>query len=470
MWKNIWNQIQRIFVGTWSTLSAWLTWLTKRARSTKSSNVKTVLWAFISIILFASIAIILSPIMITSALYLGFWIVLFTMPLIPTFIERLINKTNRNKKRAEVSSERNYSVSEFGFFTELLPGRVKVIERGGEFIRCIMSYEGHAFRGELQKEDVKNRIGRNDDAYWEVRETTYGKKDSHPLPWDESWMKIAFFLFAFPWWLWKRWVFKTTGYVFTGIYPFQRVRTYPLEYFKKLKRGGGEEEIIRIEDYSDHFRVADFQFPVRVPSADTKDKIPVRVFIELMARVFNPYQTAYWIDDWSSRLSAATVDGVTHFTRAREYDNVISIMDPANSRDLSTEIAKIGNKNKTKHDRQENSVHAIGIKISQALVIDISPVREEDGKRLGELARARVDRDSAIERAEGRAAEIDKQAAAVSRNGAMGLAVLAAERNVRTASAAGDKAIVVIGNGGDTDPIQAAILHELKKQNEGTQQ
>ncbi len=413
--------------------------------------------------------------MVIIGFYLGFWIVLFVMPLIPTFIERLTNRPNRNNSEGP-SSKRDYLVSEFGYFTEVLPGRVKIIERGGEFIRCIMSYEGHAFKGEVQSPTLKNKIYPNDDAYWEVKKTSTEEKDSHPIPWKEPPVGlftfglsiIPFILFSIPWWTWKRWVFKITGYVFTGIYPFQRVRTYPLEYFKKMKHGGGEDEIIRVEDYSDHFRVADFQFPVRVPSADTRDKIPVRVFIELMARVFNPYQTAYWIDDWSSRLSAATVDGVTHFTRAREYDNVISILNPANSRDLSTEIEKIGEQ-KTKKNPVSNSVHSIGIKISQALVMDISPVREKDGERLGEVARARVDKDAAVLRAEGRAAEIDKQAEVVAKNGAMGLAVLAAERNVRTASAAGEKAIVVVGNGGDTDPIQAAILHELKKQNEESQ-
>jgi len=420
--------------------------------------------------------------MVIVGSYLGFWIVLFVMPLIPTFIERLTNKPNRNNPDGP-SSKRNYPVSEFGFFTEVLPGRVKIIERGGEFVRCVMSYEGYAFKGEIQKETAKKRLLPNDDAYWEVKKTPSKMTDSHPLPSDwtkfrkgmskkekAKYLLVTFpiIFFSIPWWIWKRWVFKVTGYVFTGIYPFQRVRTYPLEYFKKMKHGDGKEEITRIEDYSDHFRVADFQFPVRVPSADTKDKIPVKIFIELMAKVFNPYQTAYWIDDWSSRLSAASVDGVTHFTRAREYDNVISIMDPANNRDLSKEIEKIGTKGTSK-DPVQNSVHAIGISLSQALIIDISPVDDKDGQRLGEVARARVDRDSAVIRAEGRAAEIDKQSVAVKNNGAIGLAVLSAERNVRTAGAAGDKAIVVIGNGGDTDPIQAAILHELKKQNEGSQ-
>ena len=79
-------------------------------------------------------------------IYVGFWIALFVMPLVPTFIEGLTNEPNRNRTSTD---ERDYEVSEFGFFTEVLPGRVKVIERGGEFIRCVMSYEDHLFKGEI---------------------------------------------------------------------------------------------------------------------------------------------------------------------------------------------------------------------------------------------------------------------------------------------------------------------------------
>lgn len=404
--------------------------------------------------------IVVIGIAIAIGAFVGFWVVLFVLPLIPRAIESLSNDPNRfHPSPLDKGDERNYSVSEFGFFTELQPGRVKIIERGGDFVRCIMNYEDHVFKGELQDSTLKP----SDDEYWEVLETkSQGSdaKDSHPLPWNPSRFGALFLPISFLWWLWKRWVFNITGYVFTGIYPFQRVRTYPLDYFQKIKRGDGEETVKRIADYSDHFRVADFQFPIRVPSADTRDKIPVKVFIELMPQVFNPYETAYWIDDWSARLSAAAVDAVTHFTRSRPYDDVISILNPANSRDFSDEIVKIGNDG-------PNSVKAIGIRVRQALVIDISPMRDEDGIRLGEVARARVDRESAVIRAEGRAAEIDKQAEATERHGHIGLAVLAAERNVRTAAAAGDKAIVILGSGGDTDPIQAATLQEVKKLNEG---
>lgn len=411
-------------------------------------------------------------------IYVTFWFVLFILPLVPNTIESLTNKPNRNRI-GPASAKRDYEVSQFGYFTELQPGRVKIITRGGEFVRCIMNYEDHLFLGEAKDQNLKP----NNDRYWEVGETKDHAKarDSHPIPWKNSWMIWVFFFFSIPWWVWKRWVMKVTGFVFTGIYPYQRVRTYPLEYFIKKKEGSsqlgegtsasdrhGEEKIYRIEDYSDHFRVADFQFPIRVPSADTKDKIPVRVFVDIMAQVFNPYQTAYWIDDWSARLSAAAVDAVTHYTRGRHYDDVISITDESKSREFSDEVLKIGNNETSGTAAKSNSVTEIGIKLSQALIIDISPVRDEDGKKLGELARARVERQSMEERAVGLSANLRKQAEAVRENGHIGLAVLAAERNVRTAEAAGAKAIVVIGGSNDVDPIQAAILHELKQQSGDT--
>lgn len=413
--------------------------------------------------------------------FIGVWIALFVAPLIPNVIERLTNKPNRERGDGP-PDERKYPVSEFGFFTQVLPGRVKIIERGGEFIRCVMSYEGHVFRGEVPGETINGRpIQPNDDAYWEVRVTPAdpgsNAKDSHPLPFPRkmlgwrsvsSWLLLPFLPIRLLWWFWKRWVYRITGFVFTGIYPFQKVRTYPLEYFRKIKRESGADDVVRILDYSDHFRVADFQFPVRVPSADTADKIPVKVLADVMARVFNPYQTAYWIDDWSARATAAISDQVTHFTRPKPLDEVLSAPVTGDVRALSNSLLAIG---KRPGPEPENSLVPIGIEISQALIPDISLAKIEDDnvKKLADLAFARVDRQAQEERAKGRAAELRQQAEATRDNGHIGLAVLAAERNVRTAAAAGEKAIVVVGGSADADPIQAAILHELKKQNEGSQ-
>lgn len=428
---------------------------------------------------------------IALGVYLAFWTVLFVLPIIPGFIEKLTNKPNRNRGKEKPSTDRWFPVSKFGFFTELLPGRVKIIERGGDFIACLMSYEDHVFKGEIPPIALLDGIAleKNDDEYWEVLETHKIKeelkrkgfsgknnvRDSHPIgKWKLSWSSGIFIIFSWPWWLWKRWVLKLTGFVFTGIYPFQSVRTYPLEYFVKIKHGSsGEEEIKRIEDYSDHFRVADFQFPVRIPSADTKDKIPVKVLVDLMARVFNPYETAYWIDDWSARVAAAVTDEVTHFTRPRDLDYVLSAKNVEEVRELSDSIKRLGDR-KLKSEEEagpadkkqpSNSLVPIGIQITQVLVPDISqaPIETEDERKLADEAFARVERKAMEHRAEGRASEIRKQAEAIRDNGHIGLAVLAAERNVRTAKEAGDKAIVVVGGGSDVDPIQAAILHELKK-------
>lgn len=425
-------------------------------------------FAFVAVVLVTFLSVPTSILWPTAqavlGAFLGFWLVLFLLPLIPKAIELLANNPNRHQPGDYgPNMECEYPISEFGFFTELLPGRVKNIERGGTFIRCVMSYEDHAFEGEVENSSLK----RNDDRYWEVIPTTDRDdvSESHPIPKPS----ISKMLFVLPllWWAWKRWVYMVTGFVFTGIYPFQKVRVYKIERYEKTKMADGSERIERIVDYSDHVRVADFQFPIRIPSADTKDKIPVKVFTELMFRVFNPYLAAYQTDDWSARTSAAAVDAVTHFTRLRPLDDVLSAAeDEEQTRALSNELMRIGDRT-LDTQTSPNTITQYGLQTIQALIIDISLRDKEDEDKFGDLAVARVDSAAEAERAKGRAENLREQMKAIREDLPVGIAVLAAERNVRTAEAAGDKAIVIMGSGGDTDPLQAAILAELKKQNQG---
>lgn len=403
----------------------------------------------------------------------AFFMVLFALPLIPGAVASLANNPNANdprrKEQERGSEERDYPPSTFGFFTKLAPGQVKIIERGERFVHCIMRYDGHLFKGQ----DPNNDIRRNTSDYWEVVETKKhpGTQDAHPIPTPKWRWTIAFFGIPVLWWLWKRWVYMVTGHVFTGIYPFQQVLVYPIERSRTVKRSDGVEEVFRVADYSDHFRVADFRFPVLTPSADTKDKIAVKVLNELIARCFNPYLTAYGTDDWSPRLYAAASDGVTNFTRPRPLEEVLSGT-AVTIRALGDEIKKIGERpvSGTTASDTPNSTLPFGIEISQVLTVDISLANPSDAQKLGDLAIARVDRQAKEERAKGDAAQLREQAEIMNQYGHNGLAVLAAERNVRTADAAakGKGAVVVVGGGSNTvDPIEAAMLHELKQLNNG---
>ncbi len=364
---------------------------------------------------------------------------LFILPLIPTAVERLSNKPNRFRNDSKIA---DYSVSNFGFFTSLAPGQVKIIEAGDRFIRCIMRYNGHTFAG-----FVDSSISENTSDYWEVIKTPVGKDDAHPFPAPEIGLSVLF-------WAWQRWVYHLTGYVCVGIYPFRRVRTYTLDRFKKARDGS----IIEIEDYSDHFRVADFMFPVEIPKADTSDMSTVRVEVEAIPQVHNPFMVAYQTDDWANRLASEIRSDVAGYTPTRPLTEVLAAKNNGGPDGLIQVLMK------------ESATP--GIRMKQVLIPDISQVEPdtEIGKRTAALAVARVDRAVKEELAIGDAAQLKAQIDVVKEGGNIGLAVLSVEGNVRTAKAAGDRAVVVLGgNGGSADPIQAAMLHELKDINPKTQ-
>lgn len=381
-------------------------------------------------------------------------IIMFALPFIPSAVEMLANDPNRWTSNPH-PDKRDYPVSNFGFFTKVLPGQVKVIERGGRFIRCVMRFDEHMFRGE----EANSTILRNSAKYWEVIKTKKGNQytDSHPVPlkpkWKDGWITYPLRLVF---WKWVNLVYFKTGYLFTGLYPWQYVRVYPIDYFREIDNEDGQTDLQKVGSFSDHFRVADFQFPIKVGEADTKDKIPVRVLVNAIAQVENPYLAAYQVDNWAGRLAAAINDAVVSFTRPRMLDDVLSAANPEEVRMLSDSILSIGKKKSMR-----NSILPFGLSLRQVLIPDISPTNKSDREKLGDLAIARVDRQAKEERAIGDAAQLREQIEVVTKGGDVGLSVLATERDVRAAKSAGDKAIVILGRG-DSDPLQTALLKEVR--------
>ncbi|NCN52371.1 hypothetical protein GW943_01015 [Candidatus Parcubacteria bacterium] len=413
------------------------------------------------------LSFIVTLLTILVAIPIGVFIPLFLFPLIPGAVASLANNPNRFQPEKN-PSVRNYEPSTFGFFTTLAPGQVKLIERGKRFIGGIMRFEGHSFAGEQDK-----KLARNTHGYWEVTKTNGDGEDTHPIP-KPSWEKakkdgvigVLLYPVKWIWWKWKRWVYELTGYVFTGFYPFQQVRVETIDRYKKIKHADGSEEIVYIADYTDHFRVADFQFPVIIPDADTQDKIPVRMIVDTVMRCFNPYLAAYATDDWSSRSTTSIGDAVTHYTRPRKLDVVLSAESTGDVRKMGEEISQIGNRTIPEETQTPNNIVAFGFEVRQVLIPDISLANKADARRLGDVAFARVDRDAQVIRSEGTAQGIALQAKAVTEGGAAGMAVLLSERNIKTADVAGDKAIVVIGGG--ADPFAAATFKEIKQINDNT--
>ena len=436
-------------------------------------------------------------------MYIGGFVFLFILPTLPGAIARLANKPNRYRPSEEeiardypdrASKEaltKDYPVSEFGFFTQLAPGQVKIIQMGERFVRCIMKFNDHTFYGFILENDdiLNNELDISHGKYWEVVKTDGKYPDAHPIPRPlytrtdlgapNKWiLRIGYLPVRIPWWLWKRWVYDLTGYVFTGVYPYRSVRTYPIERNKRNRNNQGREVHVPKEDYSDHFRVADFQFPLIIPEADTSDKIPVRMFIDIIFRVYNPYEAAYGTDNWASRLESAIADTVNIHTRALPLEKVLSAAGEEAARTLSHKIKEIGTlpvtdeQNPSGTSRKDGEriteVTSFGLIISQVLITDISPIEPSSDaqRKLGSLAYARIESDAMAARAVGQAAELREINKAVKKAGATGLAVLEARTRVNTAEAAGDRAIIILGGNNNTvDPVQVAALRELEALN-----
>jgi regulator of protease activity HflC (stomatin/prohibitin superfamily) len=399
----------------------------------------------------------------------GFFLVLFVFPLVPGAVDALTNRPNRFKPSDSAvvnpdSALPSFPRSTFGFFTYLQPGRAKIVERGHRFMRVIMRYEGHMFEGERD-----NPLTTRDAGYWQVVELHDGDahyRNSHPIPFPgktwKGWRYARWCCYAalsIIWWSWKLWVYQITGAVFTGIYPFQKVRVYPLEYNKKVTGGDGKITIVRVVSWSDHFRVADSQMHTLITEADTRDKIPVRVLLTGIVRTMNPYEAAYHTDDdWGGRMLSIFGSVVTMFTRPRPLDDVLSADDSTDS-EAAAKFAKY-----IKDKANEDTI-PFGMRIESILIPDISPSDPEIRKRLGDLAVARVDRDARLARADGEAGTIAKVGAAIEESSGATLAA-EIEGRVRTAGAAGAGAVVMVGGSG-VDTGTAALLNEIRRLREG---
>lgn len=420
---------------------------------------------FISPTAFAAIAVSLLTLALLAALVLIVW---WYFPYIPFAIELLSNDPNANRQD-DKELGRTYEPSTFGFFTSLQPGQVKILERNKRFVRCIMRYDGHTFSGSV---DGVN-IPRNSERFWEVIETPLGQRDFHPIvePWrhdiDETGRPITR---KAKWWepTFHRWcmrVYDITGFVFTGIYPYQTVRVYPMDRYKVEYDDTGNIKSRMKQDFSDHYRVEDFQFGVVIPKADTKDKVPVSITQNFIGRVANPYEVAYSTDDdWGARLLSIIADAVTNSTRSEPLENVLSAHNKRTRDKIKNAVLAIEIKPKAGQTEEDvtKGIRAFGMKAIDTHIMDVSTSDPKFAERLADLAQARVDREAMIERAKGSAAEVEEPAAAAERHGAYGELSLKNRGMVDTAKAAGDKAVIMFGNT-NTDPMTAKVERNTRK-------
>ena len=333
--------------------------------------------------------------------------------------------------------------SGFHLFTNIAPGQVKIVERGEKPVRMVMNTAGKRFA----------RNGSyNDPEYWELVPGT-------------SEDPVAGVWFPIRWW--ASIVYRRLGLVFTGIYPFQKVREYKLARTtvtrsEDAKRDTASNLLLGDkEDISDHFRARQFLFPVHITAAETKDKIPLDIIGIAELEVTNPHKAAFGTDRWDQAIINLITDAIVGETKKMELDHALTAGNNDDVRMIATAVEAIT------ADQLE-----CGIQIGAFRILEINPVLDAEGLKAIQ-AEAIASQKAKATRIDG-SARADALRALNEANVAGGehsIATMEAEALVRAAEAAGKNGGSVIlmprGGQGGADPTQTAILAELKKLNKG---
>lgn len=353
--------------------------------------------------------------------------IVILMAIAPAFIASglLLNKPGKQEK------------SGLHFFTLIEPGEVKFVARGDKIVRAIMNTSGKHFAAKGTPRD---------ESYWEIIDDGYADEPIHYV-----WAPLR---------LWAGYVYGLTGAVFTGIYPFQKVREYTFERTKvnRTEQSDGEGNVdgnltLKVKsDISDHYRLRRFIRYEHVIGAETKDKIPVDFLFAMECETSNPFMAAFGIDNWDQALSNFATDRLTQHTRTMTLDQILTADDADKAKLLGD--ALLGST-----DPQTE----IGVTIKSVRFLKQDPqVPPEDLQKLRAEALAIQQAKATRIDGEARADNLRAINKANEEGGMFSLATLESETRVRVASAAGAKGIVIMGQG--VDPIHAAQLRALENQ------
>lgn len=340
--------------------------------------------------------------------------------------------------------------SGFHMFTFIESGQVKLIVRGETVVRAIMDTSGKYFARK------SGGVNRKSSSYWKILGEEGGSQSESPLA------GIIWFLRPWAWY-----VYSINGAVFTGIYPFQRVREYLLERTKiiRTESAGRQEGVSNISlvvdtDYSDHYRLRQFLFPIHVTGAETKDKIPLDIIAVVKAWFINPHLGAFGTDRWDHLLGNLVLDAINSVTMTLTLDEVLTATTPDEARRINDAVKNI----------TEDELVA-GIEISGLDVIERNPVLTD-----AQMAQIQAE---GFARQEGKATRISGEARADAirsindanaAGGETAVETMRQEAFVRAAEAAGRAGGTVImtppTGASSTDPTSLAILAELKKLNQ----
>ena len=442
-----------------------------------------------------------------------FFGILFALVLKPDVVKHYTNNPNRNKppgvSEFTDAPGLSYPPSIKGCFTNLLSGQGKWIWTGGRPIRAIINFAGYMLLGHRHD----NNLQPHNRAFWEVVPSRWTDSlgirhegFSHPIPFpvkDATFFWSLYAPWSVLWWLWKLWMYKWNGVVFTGISPWRYILVYPLEHFRQATVQGKITAERRF-NYTDFFSLAPFQIIFMVVDVNTNDKVPLKVLVSLICRIFNLHLAAFDVEpkgDWFKRVITALASAVTRKVSILTYGEVVARTE-ATKNQLADDVLKIGARppwtveelgawdyvsaNLTPALEAKKALEgpacAFGVMVEPngVEILDVTASNPETEKKLGKLAEAEVEAQSiklmgkaeadvVVMKGQAQADVIIKIGEAV-KNNPGGALTQQIDGVVRAMQAAQPGAIVQLQSGGVApptggDPNTLLILAELQKLN-----
>ena len=373
----------------------------------------------------------------------------------PLFIQILVN----NPKGEEISPNKVH------FFTFIEPGQVKIIVRGKRFIRAIMNDPERMF--------LKMGDSRNADYWWvvparpgEVSEPIPAFNPTNPLSW------------------WIHWVYRQTGAVFVGIWPFQGVRTEKNQRIRQKKENGrvildtkGLAVLEDVEDWSDHLRVKGFFWYFKTPTADTKDFLKIGFQGNLLVRCVNPYLATYNQDRWDNSLHNKVSTLITAYCKSKKYADLSTSTDEERYQ-MADFLKSNLNDSLSPTEQGVEEKKGIGMETLQADITDQDPQLDEKERtsltepwRAEQAKKATITasegaRQKRINESEGEAQAIVNRIVAIKTGGEIGEMLARYDAWTNTAKSGGATYFFGDNRGGsqELDPIIFAKLEEIRKQ------
>ncbi len=385
-------------------------------------------------------------------LLLGIWIGLLILPLWLLGLTILFIKQLSDDPK---------DVNKPYFFTIIEPGRAKAVLRGGKVVRYLMNWAGNRF----------SRVGddKEADIHWDVE-----PGDDHvPMLTPVPFSLVKFLLWpvfarqVFGWYV--SMVFRYTGHVFVGIWPFQTLHLYKFTRKVQMKdeldrpmtdKEDGLPILIDSEESTDHVRVRPFAWQVDGQAGETREGLKIGIRGQANVRIINPQRAMFGADRWYVVLTSTILRTLASNIRTMSIDQVL--------------LAEVLQKDKLAKDvmtEANERLKPFGLVIDEYQILNFeAKLTPEDQTALTAKWRAEKKKEAAkIEgegRGQGRAAEITAVADAIRRGGEETRRAQELEALIRQASEAGKSGgVVILGGSNSTGGIDAAILAELKKLN-----